>query len=259
MMSYKDARLLVREAFRRNLSREPNLSEAQHLEAVAIIETSCGSGWHRPANWPPTDPFDPENMGAVQKGATWTGRTFKYTDTHPNPDGTSTPYQIEFRYYDSPQRGMDDAAHVVYVILNRLNLVLPYATKGDTLGFSSGLHQTSYYEGFGKDDNERIANHCHAITRAIAVQASALGEPMPNGATPPPVVFPIMPVLRLGAMNEVVRSLQQLLARLGGFQLKADRVFGPKTLAAVKAWQKQNGLKVDGVVGWATWHSLGLA
>jgi peptidoglycan hydrolase-like protein with peptidoglycan-binding domain len=38
-----------------------------------------------------------------------------------------------------------------------------------------------------------------------------------------------------------------------GYQLSADGVFGPKTLAVVTAFQKRAGLAVDGVIGPATW------
>ena len=38
---------------------------------------------------------------------------------------------------------------------------------------------------------------------------------------------------------------------------KADGVFGKNTLAKVKTWQKNHGLKVDGIVGRDTAHSFG--
>lgn len=63
------------------------------------------------------------------------------------------------------------------------------------------------------------------------------------------------PLLRVGARGEPVQRLQQHLIRHGA-DLDADGAFGPKTAAAVKAFQMQNGLVADGVVGPKTWGAL---
>ena len=66
------------------------------------------------------------------------------------------------------------------------------------------------------------------------------------------------PTLRLGAKGEPVRALQQRLNVLGFNSGTADGSFGPKTEAAVKAFQKSRGLAADGVVGPKTWDKLGI-
>jgi len=57
-------------------------------------------------------------------------------------------------------------------------------------------------------------------------------------------------VLKLGSEGEDVKKLQT--------KLGVDPIgkFGPKTDAAVKAWQSANGLAADGIVGPATWAKL---
>jgi len=57
-------------------------------------------------------------------------------------------------------------------------------------------------------------------------------------------------ILKLGSEGEDVKKLQ--------IKLGVDPIgkFGPKTDAAVKAWQAANGLAADGVVGPATWAKL---
>ena len=57
-------------------------------------------------------------------------------------------------------------------------------------------------------------------------------------------------LLKKGDNNEDVKKLQ---AKLG-----VDPIgnFGPKTEEAVKAWQRANGLKDDGIVGNDTWNKL---
>lgn len=67
------------------------------------------------------------------------------------------------------------------------------------------------------------------------------------------------PVLRQGANSAwprvTVRSLQYLLNARGA-KLTVDGVFGPKTKAAVVAFQRAHHLTVDGVVGAKTWGAL---
>ncbi len=57
-------------------------------------------------------------------------------------------------------------------------------------------------------------------------------------------------LLKLGSEGEDVKKLQ--------IKLGVDPIgkFGPKTDAAVKAWQSRNGLAADGVVGPNTWAKL---
>jgi putative chitinase len=56
-------------------------------------------------------------------------------------------------------------------------------------------------------------------------------------------------LLKNGSKGEDVKKLQEKLG------VEAIGTFGPKTEAAVKDWQKANGLK-DGIVGDATWSKL---
>ena len=65
-----------------------------------------------------------------------------------------------------------------------------------------------------------------------------------------------LPVLEMGSDGESVKALQILLNGLGYSCGKADGIFGEKTLAAVKQFQKENGLDDDGVVGALTWAAL---
>ena len=64
--------------------------------------------------------------------------------------------------------------------------------------------------------------------------------------------------LRRGDKGETVKELQKDLISLGYPLPKygADGDFGKETEAAVKAFQSENGLKADGVVGEKTWTAL---
>lgn len=58
-----------------------------------------------------------------------------------------------------------------------------------------------------------------------------------------------------GSKGESVKTLQNLLNRQG-YSLDEDGVFGAKTQAAVKDYQKKNGLLLDGIAGDQTWGNL---
>ena len=74
------------------------------------------------------------------------------------------------------------------------------------------------------------------------------------GALPPAESY----ILRQGDQGEAIRELQQRLTA-HGYALNADGIFGAKTAAAVKAFQKAAGLTQDGIAGPNTWAAMGAA
>lgn len=70
-----------------------------------------------------------------------------------------------------------------------------------------------------------------------------------------PVLMKDKPVLRRGNRGEEVRELQTLLSDKG-YTVLVDGIFGDKTYEAVKAYQADHDLQVDGVVGSKTWDKL---
>ena len=67
---------------------------------------------------------------------------------------------------------------------------------------------------------------------------------------------PDMPMLYRGCTGDAVKTLQDKLNALGYNSGNVDGIFGAKTYAAVTAFQKANGLGVDGIVGKLTWGKL---
>ena len=59
-------------------------------------------------------------------------------------------------------------------------------------------------------------------------------------------------VYKKGSTGEVVKQIQEILG------LKPDGIFGPQTETAIKQWQFQNSLTVDGIVGNESLKMLGL-
>lgn len=254
-MNHLDMRLLLREAFRSVFSREATIPEAQCLQAIASLESAYGQGWKPPGN-------GSHNFGAIQAGSSWNGPTFQYTDTTPQPDGSSKPYVTRFRKYATPIEGAIDLVKVVFINRGRDKQVLPPATAGNTHGFSAGLYATGYYEGFGKDGpdpgdsprEERIANHHKQVVASIRAQALVLSEPLPADIAAMPV---LRALLRRGAKGPDVVKLQAALNRHGVTPtLTADGDFGNKTYQNVVAFQRRSGLTADGIVGERTWAAL---
>ncbi len=74
------------------------------------------------------------------------------------------------------------------------------------------------------------------------------------------VLFPGV-ILQVGSQGEEVRLLQEYLAFIRETYtdippLPVDGVFGNRTLAAVKAYEKRFGLEQNGLVGASTWDSI---
>ncbi|MBS1150956.1 MAG: penicillin-resistant DD-carboxypeptidase-like protein [Myxococcaceae bacterium] len=64
------------------------------------------------------------------------------------------------------------------------------------------------------------------------------------------------PTLRWGARGPAVADLQRRLQAAGFDPGAADGAFGPRTQAAVRAFQSARGLAADGIVGPQTWGAL---
>ena len=65
-------------------------------------------------------------------------------------------------------------------------------------------------------------------------------------------------VLKQGATGGEVKEVQRRLKQWGYYNGAVDGVYGPQTVAAVKAFQKKNGLKADGIAGKSTYEALGM-
>lgn len=63
------------------------------------------------------------------------------------------------------------------------------------------------------------------------------------------------PQIKYGSQGDYTKKVQETL-NANGYKLNVDGIFGDKTLAAVKDYQKKNGLAADGIVGENTWASL---
>ena len=106
------------------------------------------------------------------------------------------------------------------------------------------------------DEVTAISSAAPISTPAPAPAAQALPAPE-SPAQPKQPLGP--PVLRLEAEGPAVAQLQRELQTLGYYTGDIDGGFGEQTKAAVEAFQTDQQMFVDGVVGKATWDALSRA
>lgn len=70
---------------------------------------------------------------------------------------------------------------------------------------------------------------------------------------------PVQVLSKVGSTGEEVRQIQKKLKSLGYYTGSVDGIFGSRTQSAVKAFQKNCGITVDGIVGPTTLLYLGLS
>lgn len=267
----QDMRIVLREAFRQVIGREPNAPEVQFIQAISELESGHGRGWLGPG-------WTSYNLGAIQAHSGWSGETFNYTDTSPNADGTSTSYAQKFRKYPSLVEGAKDLVRIVYVTNGRASVLREagagetekasaamYCTSGKTKADHArerdlvwdqyGVMPTGYYQGFGKSPAERISNHHKRVERSIREQCAALKDELPADLRNKPAP---LPTLKQGTSDRLSVEAMQAALNIHGARpaLVADGSFGPVTAKALKAFQSSHGLVPDGVCGPATWAAL---
>src|SRR5579863_8555777 len=110
----------------------------------------------------------------------------------------------------------------------------------------------------GRDPSLRRDEH----PDADPVQGRGAAGPPDRGQAEGPVArgdldLPLRLPLALGDRGEAVSDIQhRLSAILPGAPVDADGIFGPATRAALEAFQRLRGLRVDGVCGPQTWNTL---
>jgi hypothetical protein len=89
----------------------------------------------------------------------------------------------------------------------------------------------------------------------VPAEVAAFNGTSPSTPPAPPPAAPTRPTLRRGSKGVDVKLAQQALTAKG-FPTAPDGDFGPKTEAAVRAFQRSRKLAADGVIGPRTWAAL---
>ena len=132
-----------------------------------------------------------------------------------------------------------------------------------------GAHglQSQHYAGVAFDAGQTLTQEERNALHASAVRARIWSYVEPLSQTPTWVHFDKRfgtpacstggyPIIKNGSVSTYVLIAQDDLNTLGYNTNGLDGIFGPRTLSAVKAYQQNMGLKIDGIIGCNTWKSL---
>ena len=135
--------------------------------------------------------------------------------------------------------------------------------KGDNKGYTNHVGIVVKVVGNNITVIEGNRNYSSVDYRTIAVNGKYIrgyAVPKYDKETAEPVkestVSIELNVLRKGSKGEQVKALQRNLQSMGYDLGPVDGDFGSKTDAAVRAYQKNKSLVVDGIVGQQTWNKL---
>jgi murein L,D-transpeptidase YcbB/YkuD len=133
--------------------------------------------------------------------------------------------------YDNPIDG-----YVNFILNNpRYNKVKTFNTPKDQ------FREIAYagWAGNTQNDYENYYNLLYAVYQSNLKKGLFIADK------------PALPgIIKLGSQGELVRLIQDKLG------IKVDGIFGSLTEKAVKEFQRNNGLAVDGIVGQNTWSKM---
>ncbi len=107
-------------------------------------------------------------------------------------------------------------------------------------------------------NSKKVAKAALALWLAIALTAFIFLAFSVSSGTSYPADESIATLSKLGSRGNEVRSIQKKLKELGYYKGSVDGIYGVNTQSAVKKFQKNCGLKVDGIAGSKTLLYLGL-
>lgn len=121
-------------------------------------------------------------------------------------------------------------------------------------------HQDSYQYGMGTNHSDvyhwfnRYGKTMDDVRNDVALIIG--GKQLVSSSAKQNNTNPIHPVLRVGSKGDAVAELQTKLNAAGYNAGDVDGEFGTKTLRALRIFQEQCGLEVDGIAGNNTWAVL---
>ena len=170
------------------------------------------------------------------------------------PKPTATP-AIPDRSLRSGDTGND-----VKTLQKRLKELKYYRSTIDgKMGRTTVAALKEFQKAHGLEDDGVAGPATYAILfsdQAITKGTTPSPQPTDTPAADKGTTSASWPTLRKNDSGDVVAQLQEALISLGYLTGKADGNYGTKTMEAVKAFQKNNGLTADGTAGEQTQKAL---
>lgn len=148
--------------------------------------------------------------------------------------------------------------------LNRKCGIWQYSENGRVPGIAGAAVDMNYcYLNMAEGPNTKLNNNTstrdHYLIRELQqeINSQGFGEVVVNGIAGQATINSA-PICKQGERGGITKVIQQMLINIGypvGSH-GADGVFGDDTVTAIKAFQRDCHLVVDGIVGKETWEAL---
>ena len=182
------------------------------------------------------------NYFGLKCGSAWTGKSVNMKTKEEYTTGTLTTIRDNFRVYDSMADGVkgyfDFISTKRYANLKTANTPQLYLERIKADGYATS---SSY-----------VNTNMNTILKWNLTTWDNFATEHTNTTIMPPSS---MPVLKKGSKGDWVVIAQGRLV-VAGYKIEVDGVFGPKTEEAVKKYQADHHLTVDGIIGKNTWSAL---
>ena len=192
------------------------------------------------------------NLFGIKGSYNGQSETFWTTEYY---NGVATRVRAAFRKYPSWQESINDHSGM----FNRM------ARYKNLRGLTDYQKACVYVKQDGYATSPTYTNTLFTTINNYQLyswDAEALGKPVPVIAPQPTKEVQkaiALPTLKKGMRkNDYVYHWQKFLNQNGYFCGLEDGKFGQNTFEAVKAFQYSKGLTPDGIIGPATWRSIGL-